>query len=607
MKNIKYYIGQGLMLLALTVGSVGVTSCSDYFDVESTHNIDANKNHLKTATDTIYSVIGILKKVQAIGDRTVLLGEMRGDLTTVTDATSSDLRDVARFSIGEDNMYNDPRDYYAIINNCNYFIANVDTAMRNNRNEQIFLREYAAVKAIRAWTYLQLVLNYGKVPFVTEPIMTEADANRDYPLYGIQEICNYFTTQDNLKALADKGFPQYGDIRKTNINLYFFPINVVLGDMNLWAGNYWEAAKCYHEYIITRNGYTYGASNGSVLGKSAYPTTQSAVLWASDDFTVNNTNISGGWADEFMSESYSSLSELITLIPGDSLPSDGNYSQLRNIFNSTGINSFQFSATPSQALLDLSAAQKSFYFDRSAMNFVMAPKGLPDNADGDLRLWSSYRSSDQWANRYTGERVTNQQIAKHQTRNVHIYRRTQIYLRLAEALNRAGYPKFAFKILSTGVDNKVIEEQICTEYPADSAKLIDDISFPTGQYGVYDPVNYDSNGKNNMIGIHMRGCGFVMGDTTYILPVDSTITDPQQHLQWQIEQVEDLIMDECALECAFEGTRYYDLMRVAMHRNDPAYLANKIARRNGEGKPAGVDADLMDMKNWFMHWQEVGY
>ena len=32
------------------------------------------------------------------------------------------------------------------------------------------MKEYAAVKAFRAWTYLQLALVYEKVPFVTEPI-----------------------------------------------------------------------------------------------------------------------------------------------------------------------------------------------------------------------------------------------------------------------------------------------------------------------------------------------------------------------------------------------------------------------------------------------------
>jgi predicted ABC-class ATPase len=159
----------------------GFVSCSDFFDQDSEHVIFADDGHLNNATDTIYSVTGILNKLQALADRTILLGELRGDLTDVTANASSDLRDVANFNIGDNNIYNAPRDYYAVINNCNYFIAHADTALKNNRNEYIFMKEYAAVKAIRAWTYLQLVLNYGSVPFVTEPILTKQDSEAQYP------------------------------------------------------------------------------------------------------------------------------------------------------------------------------------------------------------------------------------------------------------------------------------------------------------------------------------------------------------------------------------------------------------------------------------------
>ena len=192
----------------------GMASCSDFFDQQSEHVVFAEKDHLNNATDSIYSVIGILNKLQAIGDRTILLGEVRGDLVDITNSANSDLRDMATFNIGDENRYNQPRDYYAVINNCNYFIAKVDTSLKNNRNEYIFMKEYTAVKAIRAWTYLQLVLNYGKVPFVTEPILTKLDAEKDYPRYDLQAVCEYFI--NDLAPLTDRWaneYPGYGTIR----------------------------------------------------------------------------------------------------------------------------------------------------------------------------------------------------------------------------------------------------------------------------------------------------------------------------------------------------------------------------------------------------------
>ena len=159
------------ILICAICAVCGFVSCSDFLDQESDQVIYADKDHLNNATDTLWSVAGIMNKMQVIADRTILLGEMRGDLSDITEFTSADLRDVAFFNISDENMYNAPRDYYAVINNCNYYLAKCDTALRNNRNELVFEREYAAVKAFRAWTYLQLVLNYGSVPFVTEPIL----------------------------------------------------------------------------------------------------------------------------------------------------------------------------------------------------------------------------------------------------------------------------------------------------------------------------------------------------------------------------------------------------------------------------------------------------
>lgn len=51
------------------------------------------------------------------------------------------------------------------------------------------MREYAAIKAFRAWAYLQLARTYGKVPFFTEPLTTISQINSsNYPTLDINGI-----------------------------------------------------------------------------------------------------------------------------------------------------------------------------------------------------------------------------------------------------------------------------------------------------------------------------------------------------------------------------------------------------------------------------------
>lgn len=563
------------------------TSCSDFFDQDSDHVIFADDDHLNNATDTIYSVVGILNKLQNISDRTILLGEARADLVDITKATSSDLRNLALFNVNDSNMYNSPKDYYSIINNCNYFIAKTDTALKNNRNEKIFEKEYAAVKAIRAWTYLQLVLNYGKVPFVTEPILSEKDADIDYPKADISAICSYFI--NDLAPYADIDNPSYGTIRNTDSRFFYFPIYVLLGDLNLWAGNYKDAAMNYYKYISTRNGTN-----------SSYPIGNSSTYW-DRDATHYLYMYDYNYSFQFSNESYNNNSELITMIPGDSIPMEGNYSELRNIFNSNSNNDYAVSLTPSQNLFDLSAAQ--VYCNYSTRNVVSyVPGNLNDNLSGDLRLASVYNEASA---RVDNQLYDLQTIGKYNTRNVHIYRKTEVYLRLAEAMNRAGLPKVAYCILANGLNNEQIDS-LKNDYPNDSTWL-KQFSFPKASY----TLRTTNSTSYNTVGIHSRGSGWSEYNEYYSFPDDSTLT-ADERLDYQITKVEDMIIDENALEMSFEGTRFYDLMRVALRRNDPSYLADRVYSRKGSDAvgemKSSIKKNLYDVSSWYLNWKgQIGY
>ena len=573
------------ILLPLVGGGWMGVSCSDFLYEDSDQVAYADRNLLTDDADTLWAMAGIMNKMQVIADRTILLGEVRGDLVTLTGDASADLRALADFDVpvSSGNKYNRPRDYYAIINNCNYYLANADTTLRNSRNERIFLKEFAAVKAFRAWTYLQLALNYQSVPLITEPVLSMEDAEKNFPRADIKEVCRYFI--DDLIPYAEVETPSYGYIRNTDSKLFYYPIKVLLGDLYLWNGQYREAAQSYYRYISTRNGTN-----------AAYPVSTNAVRFSKND--SHWMSIQDYWSSMFISERSSSTSELITMIPGDSIPSEGNYSELRDLFNTSEANDYTSSIVPSQAIIDLSAAQKYCHYTTGG-EYVYAPDGLDNFHTGDLRISSIYTNLDNLGNlniMSNGKRVTNYSvISKYQTRNVHILRRAMVYLRLAEALNRAGFPRFAFQILKTGVNNSVIARDVIPYYPADSA-FIASFNFPNTAYILETTAGLSTE---NTQGLHSRGSGYTAANDSYAFLEDSVLTAHPSPLTAQMEYVEDLITDEEALEFAFEGHRFYDLMRIALRRNDPSYLATRVARRTGTFSPS-LQNLLMDTKNWYL-------
>ncbi|MCF0198841.1 MAG: RagB/SusD family nutrient uptake outer membrane protein, partial [Bacteroidaceae bacterium] len=200
-----------LSLSLVGVGGLLTTSCDDMLDKGNDYVIYSDGRVLYNPADTATSVMGILNKLQAIAVRTNLFGELRGDLVVTRSNATIDLKDIAEFNVGDDNRYNNPRDYYAIINNCNFFLERADSTAGNvNRNEKYFEAEIAQVHSIRAWTYLQLAKVYGRVPLVTEPVLTKLQSEATYPMLDLGQICDYFI--DDLKPYYAKEYPGYVSI-----------------------------------------------------------------------------------------------------------------------------------------------------------------------------------------------------------------------------------------------------------------------------------------------------------------------------------------------------------------------------------------------------------
>ena len=633
--------------MALTV--MAATSCEDMFKVDSKIVLYDYENTLDQATDTVYSVLGIIKTMQKIADRSVLLGEVRGDLVATSSHANKDLAELYRYdyqNLSKTNRYNNPTDYYAVINNCNYFLAHADTAYTRNR-KNVFLREYVAVLSFRAWAYLQLAQVYGDVYFTTKPILSGSDADKSkLPKLNIKQIADTLLT-DFEERFIDELPPSYGELggettgtgdkSATHTSSQFFiPVRIIMGDLALWSEQYGKAAKFYHDYLSGNEDKLVTTGTGRVT-------------WFGGDWIYLDPN------GDTYSSTFGDNAKPICYIPMEIDEYSGTVSDLPNIFNSSVDNDYWYQLTRSNGLTSLSTRQDYCYHwinlqDRKTNGTIIDScqymTNKYDQLDtlrrGDLRLQTVLTKKNRTVDEYTSSNISlvEQKLIKINPEKICLYRNDVVYLRLAEALNRAGCPQMAFAILKSGLcDDELIDLYLTCPSELEQAKSfgIDYLSWMEDTTGTVNTTNFliYSRGQNNAgfqqvyydlervspmgedfesvsrtidgasiirvnshidggntMGIHSRGCGDAAFDKRYTIDnklikmgIDTTGLDSLQRVEKSILAVEEYLIDEMGLETCFEGYRFGDLMRISMHRAtsglyDTEFLAKRVASRS---------------------------
>jgi hypothetical protein len=488
-----------------------------------------------------------------------LLGELRGDLMDVSAKSSAYLREINDFQISDSNPYaNNIRDYYSIINNCNYVLHNIDTSVVRG-GIKVMYKEYAAAKGIRAWTYMQLALNYGSAIYYEKPIMSVADAESvqaQAPL-SINELAPLLIA--DLSPWKDADLPNFGTIYTQDTRKSFFPIRFLLGDLYLWTGQYENAANEYHD-LIFKNKYIIGPY------RTMYTVTNGV-------FTGGITYFNGGWEGMYLGSSTEDISYIAAT------NEYGRKFELDSLC-------YNHMLAPSPVAID------NWYSQRYVQT-------VSHDTIGDLRRFGSLSISNKGFAFYTNKPfTTDDYIQKYVTMNpldstkkenkkIIVYRTPLLYLRYAEAVNRLGKPNLAFAVMKNGLNSVNLSNN--TIVPK-SEKT------PLLNYMDFTSTRFDNN-----VGIRLRGCGNVNVDTTnYRIPNYALIAGPSNNpKQDSILYVEDAIQKELALELAFEGNRFQDLMRIAIRRNDPAYLADKVASKHVNNKEV-IREKLTHVENWYL-------
>ena len=645
----------------LLCGTVLFSSCDDML------NVDSNRVEYEYGdwelSDSVYSVLGILKAVQQVADRQVLINELRADLITVNEAKAVvDVQELSRSEFNlNTNKYLDVKDYYAIINNCNVYLARVDTTLSKN-NVKLMLPEYVAVKSVRAWTYLQLAINYNNVPYFTEPILTHSAAEEvmNTPMLTRDEIINRLIADilpyENPAAYPMPAWDTDGKVIQFGYNntevetkQLFVPIRMLLGELYLWKGDYKNAARFFYSQI-TGSGTNETAKKHTDYGHK--------VRYAAEGGREYNNSFVGMFAAKSFGNTSSNF---FTIIPFANSDLDGTPSGLAAVFSPHGeIGAAQVAASPGIHSL---AERQVYCFmkeeEKKDMDIEPEYSHLYEYS-GDLRLKATTYSQlgdDEAKTEYKdiiakfnfedgSLDMDDEHKPSIKTTFLILQRKELAYLRLAEALvglERSGYEgsmDLAMTILKVGVKSKyrvlknpVYAERVALDADGDTLYnyIIEnmdtlDIKPRMEKYlaSCTDSIVYNFTNetfKNNE-GIHSRGSGYSERNGYYALTdsciarylgrtiVDDSIYGAPINYQDSLNYIADLVLDELALELAWEGTRFGDLIRFAKAMGDNDVLAKRIAGRAHKNsvtyRSAEYEMDeelygkMSDEANWYL-------
>lgn len=540
MKKLHYIV------LSLLVSIFAFTSCDALLNSDSERYTFEDDFQMKSAHDTIYSMVGVFSQLQKLGDRYVLLGELRGELMETKENASRFLKEINEFNYSEENPFLNQKDYYAVINSCNYITHYVDTSY-TVLGDKAIMRSYAAAKSIRAWTYLQLALNFDTVTYYTNPLFTVSAATRPYPALGLKELADSLIADlEPIKGINKLNLGSFGAFRT---QMMVFPINFVLGDLYLWKGDYEKAATAYHDLMMSSN-----CTISNYI--SSWTRVENGVF----------LSYSPNWNRIFEPNSNENLA---------TLGSSSSYGQQFTVDSL----SFHYDIAPTN--ISINKWEKSLYYFSFALQ-----------KEGDLRAYGSYYHVNNKLSSQinTYDVSVNPYIVKYQKMNTAtekclvVYRNSLLYLRYAEAVNRLNCPLLAFAAIKKGLKYST------TSSVQAVAKEI--LNYGNGRTPSFMSFPNNSFFTNN-VGIHARGLGNSDLDSlVFTIPKKGSRADT-------IDYVEDLIIEELALEMAFEGNRFHDLMRVALRRNNPAYLADKVAAKYSINKDA-IKEKLLRPVNWYL-------
>lgn len=617
LKHFKYLT----VIVAIAFSSGFFSSCNNFLNPQQELNITQNELY-KDWYEYRSVAMGLYGLQQNLVEQLVILGELRGDLLTVTPNADADMMEIYNFDVSKNNKYADPTNFYKLISACNSLIRQLKEkhpeVMDKKAPVTNYDKLYGEALCMRAWAYFNVVRIYGKVPVIWESLTSIDEVNNylnstqtyvdsvnivfgpdgfhndttynvpvtlEKQYYDESMVDMVFTKQleDEVKAVGVNHYIDNNDQtwEVTIWNTYAW--HALLGQMYLDEGDFTKAASHFNSIVfMTSDNYRYqlDASFSNANWRNIFPNIDNRehilTLW------FNKTNQQQNQFQNFF-EPFGPHKYMMK-------PTKAAIDLWET--NWRGYNMLVDNARPWLTKLDPKRrGSPADYYRGYGTSYLYVKNGQPLDATQYLQMLqykmdNDYRSVntimdgvDTIVYKYSINKDTYDEDA-----NYIIYRAGGIQLYLAEI-----YTWWAF-----------VRNGIVTTFTTNAINIVNDgsnydVSASRLQMGIRGRVGYNTGPYD----------GIQVGNINYIHnPYTNEVTgytDLTGNLHAKQLYLEELILDERGRELAYEGERFNDLVRIAKRRNDPSFLAKRVSAKYPAYMRQQIYNKLLDEKNWYIN------
>lgn len=552
-------------ILLLIMGMTTLASCSDFFNPDTDDKLNGG-DYISSNTEMYTGFIGIMTKLQAIGDKEILLTDTRADILEPTDNSTADL--IALYNYDQDlqnNSYANPAGYYEVIIACNDYLAKMKEYRDDPQvDDDVYKDLVASTARIKIWTYKTLGEIYGKAVWFDDPITKVSEISNsanftEMDMPALTEKC--LSVLDNgidgvelsrnidwIKWLDPDNVTNIANSQYRKWNYMVPPFEGLYAELCLWRGAALDAQKSdatmYYKKaadLLLRALGTY-VNDQNYSGNSPY--------WLPCATTPGHYATFWNNAQPYPAETVAALI----------------YDYTNNQTN-TLLKHFS-TEYPNKYLLRPSEEGMAEFYDNT-----FNPGGASGEARSNCLFGTSYNGNYISKFRPMGSSV--RANAYQDDVHIYIYRETQYHMMLAEALNHLQRFKAMNAVLNTGVK--------ATEYKDDDPEW-EGFTANWTSSAEWGTRKYPSMGIRGALNLNAR-------------PIKTSITELGEDATLKFN--DEAILDETMLEFACEGKTYASMNRMAMRYGDLNIVADRVCKKyQTAGKSAEIREKILAGGNW---------